>query len=116
VAHALQLPRSPLRVNVLPLVIGPPLGIAHMPLATPLPLPARITVEFLPALDWTDQGPALADDAEAVDARYVETLTTMRKALDRLRAETPHPLLSGSGHLLRDLQHGVISTAKRMVV
>jgi 1-acyl-sn-glycerol-3-phosphate acyltransferase len=115
VAHALRLSRTPLRMNVLPLVIGPPFGIAHMPLATPLPMPATIRVEFLPALEWKDRDPAQADKDEVVDALYAETLTTMRAALDRLRAETPHPLLTGSSHLLRDLEHGVVHAAQRLI-
>ena len=115
VAHALRLSRTPLRMNVLPLVIGPPFGIAHMPLATPLPMPATIRVEFLPALDWKDRDPTQADNDEVVDALYAETLSTMRAALDRLRAETPHPLLTGSGHLLRDLEHGMVHTAQRLI-
>lgn len=115
VAHALQLSRTPLRLNVLPLVIGPPFGIAHMPLATPLPMPAAIRVEFLPPLDWKDRDPTQADNDEVVDALYTETLTTMRAALDRMRAETPHPLLTGSGHLLREIEHGMVHTAQRLI-
>jgi 1-acyl-sn-glycerol-3-phosphate acyltransferase len=115
VARALQLPRTPLRMNVLPLVIGPPLGIAHLPLAAPIPMPSRITLEFLPALDWMDRDPAQADDEAVVDARYTETLTTMRAALERLRAGTPHPLLTGTGQLLRELEHGMLQAARRLV-
>jgi len=89
-----------LRIKVFPILIGPPFGITSA-LAPPLPLPAAITVEFLPALDWADIGPEGADDEDVVERCYREITDLMQATLDRLRAEHPHPLLRGVTHLLR---------------
>jgi 1-acyl-sn-glycerol-3-phosphate acyltransferase len=97
-AHVLGLDR--LRIKVFPILFGPPFGITSV-LTPPLPLPAAITVEFLPALDWEDIGPEKAEDDEVVEKCYREITGLMQAALDRLRAEHPHPLLRGVTHLLR---------------
>ena len=52
-ATALGLNR--LRINVFPILLSP-FGLTSI-LTPPLPLPAAITVEFLPALDWSGRGP-----------------------------------------------------------
>jgi 1-acyl-sn-glycerol-3-phosphate acyltransferase len=50
-----------LRINVFPLMVGLPFGVMSA-LTPPPPLPAHLTLEFLPPLDWTTYGPAAADD------------------------------------------------------
>lgn len=85
-----------LRIKVFPIVLGP-LGLA--PIVT-LPMPSAITVEFLPALDWSRYGPAGAADEETVTRCYDEIMATMQSALDRLHAEQPHPVLRGWSNLL----------------
>lgn len=87
-----------LRIKVFPLVMGPPLGITTM-LAPPLPLPSAVTVEFLPAIDWSGLGTGAAEDAETVERCFDEVVGTMQVALDRLRRENPHPLLRGCTRL-----------------
>jgi hypothetical protein len=96
-ATALGLNR--LRINVFPILLGP-FGLTSI-LTPPLPLPAAITVEFLPALDWSGRGPDGADDPAVVDGCYAEITANMQSALDRLRAEHPHPVLRGVTKLVR---------------
>lgn len=98
-AHALGL--NQLRIKVFPVLLGPPFGL-NSALTPPLPLPAAITVEFLPSLDWASLGPEAAEDEAVVDDCYREITSLMQLALDRLRAEHPHPVLRGLSHLLRN--------------
>ena len=72
-----------LRIKVFPFLAGPPFGITSV-LTPPLPMPAQLTVEFLPALDWSRYGPDAADDSEAVSACYEDITGRMQAALDRL--------------------------------
>ncbi len=97
-AHVLGLER--LRIKVFPILFGPPFGINSF-LTPPLPLPAAITVEFLPALDWADIGAEGAEDEAVVEHCYRDITSLMQLTLDRLRAEHPHPLLRGVTHLLQ---------------
>jgi 1-acyl-sn-glycerol-3-phosphate acyltransferase len=96
IARALGLNR--LRIKVFPLALGPPLGVTTM-LFPPLPLPSAVTLEFLPALDWSGLGAGAAGDPEAVERCFEEVVATMQAALDRLRRENPHPLLRGCSRL-----------------
>ena len=96
-AHALGLNR--LRINVFPILLGP-FGLTSI-LTPPLPLPAAITVEFLPALDWSGSGPDAVDDPAVVDDCYAEITGIMQAALDRLRADHPHPVMRGMANLAR---------------
>lgn len=86
-----------LRINVFPIVVGPPFGL--VPLVAP-PMPAAITVEFLPALDWSTYGPEAADDHAVVTRCYEEITATMQSALDRLHREHRHPVALGCSNLL----------------
>ncbi len=108
VARRLHLPNSPLRMNVLPVIFAPPFGVVLAPSPYPPPLPAAVTVEFLPALSWSALGADAAEDPAIVDACYTETVATMQAALDRLSAERPHPLLSGGTQLVRGLGRGMV--------
>ncbi len=98
-ARALGL--NKLRIEVFPILLGPPFGL-NSALTPPLPLPAAITVEFLPPLDWARFGPEAAEDEAVVDSCYCEITSLMQLALDRLRAEHPHPVFRGLSHLLRN--------------
>ena len=71
-------------------------GVAPVVLP-PLPLPTKVTVDFLPGLDWSADGPGAADDPEQVQVRYDETIRVLQAGLDALGAERPHPLLSRFG-------------------
>lgn len=87
-----------LRIDVLPLLLGPPLGLT--PILTP-PMPAAITVEFLPPMGWHHLGPDAATDDAVVDRCYREISATMQTALDRLHRELAPPLAAGLANLLR---------------
>lgn len=96
-ARAMRL--NKLRVNVFPIMAGPPFGVVTV-LTPPLTLPAAITVQFLPPLDWSRYGPDAASDLDVVQACYDETTAVMQAAMDRLAAERPHPLTTGVTRLL----------------
>ena len=87
-----------LRVNVFPILAGPPFGVTSL-LMPPPPLPAHLTVEFLPAFDWTGYGPGAADDTRIVSACYEDITDRMQAALGRLSAEYPHPVLQGCSRI-----------------
>jgi 1-acyl-sn-glycerol-3-phosphate acyltransferase len=91
VARALGLSR--VKVHVMPFLLGVPFGVAPI-LLPPVPLPTKVTVDFLEPLDWSTHGPGAADDEIAVQACYDEITGLLQTGLDRLRAERPHPLLS----------------------
>jgi 1-acyl-sn-glycerol-3-phosphate acyltransferase len=95
IARLLRL--SGLRVKVLPVMLGP---LGPTVVLAPPPLPAQITVEFLPALDWRARGPGAADDPATVRACYEEITTAMQAAMDRLAAERPHPVAAGTARLV----------------
>lgn len=86
------------RINVFPFLAGFPLGVTSV-LTPPLPMPAQLTVEFLPALDWSGYGPAAADDPAVVSACYDDITSKLQVALNRLSAERPYPVLLGWSRL-----------------
>jgi 1-acyl-sn-glycerol-3-phosphate acyltransferase len=88
-----------LRIKVFPLALGP-FGLTSM-LAPPPPLPSAITVEFLPALDWSRFGPEAADDDGLVSECYEQITGVMQEALSRLQHERPHPVARGMVGLAR---------------
>jgi 1-acyl-sn-glycerol-3-phosphate acyltransferase len=87
-----------LRIKVFPVMAGLPFGIMSA-LTPPLPMPAHLTLEFLPALDWTAYGPGAADDVRVVSACYADITGRLQAALDRLAAEYPRPVLEGCSRL-----------------
>lgn len=86
------------RINVFPILAGFPFGVTSV-LTPPLPMPAQLTLEFLPPLDWTGYGPGAADDMDIVSACYEDITGRMQSALTRLSAEHPHPVLLGCSRL-----------------
>ena len=94
-ARALGLPS--VRIKVFPFLAWP-LGISSV-LTPPPPMPAQLTLEFLPPLDWTRYGAGSADDPAAVAACYADITGRMQAALDRLAAERPYPVLAGTASL-----------------
>jgi 1-acyl-sn-glycerol-3-phosphate acyltransferase len=79
------------RVNVFPIMLGVPFGIAPVFVPT-VPLPAKVLAEVLDPLDWSAHGGDAADDPDVVRACYEEITTRMQQALDRLVREVPHPV------------------------
>jgi 1-acyl-sn-glycerol-3-phosphate acyltransferase len=89
-----------LHVNVFPIVWNIPFGPA--PAFVPsLTLPSKVSVEIGEPLDWTRFGPDAAHDPVIVRRCYDEITTRMQATLDRLAAETPHPILSRVAALRR---------------
>lgn len=82
-----------LRINVMPIVAGPPWGIAPVQLPT-LPLPAKVTARVCDPIDWSHLGPEAADDPEVLRHCYEEVLGRMQANMDELVAELPHPVLA----------------------
>jgi 1-acyl-sn-glycerol-3-phosphate acyltransferase len=103
-----------LRVNVFPFLAGFPFGVASA-LTPPLPMPAHLTLEFLPALDWTGHGPGAADDAVVLSACYDDITGRLQAALDRLSAEHPYPVLLGASRLAARAAAGAIQRATNML-
>lgn len=89
-ARAIGLDR--LRINVFPMVLGLPFGLAPAGLPT-LPLPTKITVQLLDPLDWTAWY-GREDDPGVVHRCYEETVAVLQEGLDTLVSEVPNTLLA----------------------
>jgi 1-acyl-sn-glycerol-3-phosphate acyltransferase len=81
-----------LRVQIFPLIIGPPWGIAPINMVT-WPLPAKVTSRVCEPFDWSGLGPDAADDPHAVRQCYEELLGRMQATMDELVDAQPHPVL-----------------------
>jgi 1-acyl-sn-glycerol-3-phosphate acyltransferase len=80
------------RINVMPLVLGPPFGV--VPGGSAWPLSAKITVELCEPIDCsTRYGPEAAEHDVVVRACYEELTTTMQAVLDRLVRARRFPIL-----------------------
>jgi 1-acyl-sn-glycerol-3-phosphate acyltransferase len=88
-----------LRINVMPIVAGPPWGIAPVQLPT-LPFPAKVTARVCEPIDWSHLGSEAADDLELVRHCYEEVLGRMQANLDELVEELPHPVMTRIGTAL----------------
>jgi 1-acyl-sn-glycerol-3-phosphate acyltransferase len=87
-AKLLQLDRL-FRLKVLPVSIAVPWGLNVGDMLGHIPLPAKITVEVLPAIDLREQfGP----DPD-VDEVYEYVTTTMQETLDALASERRLPIV-----------------------
>ncbi len=86
-ARALRLDR--LRVKVLPVSLGPPFGLNLLDLPGRIPLPAKITIEVLPALEVEGHPRSDADRSRI----YEEVTDEMQGALDRLAEERTVPVV-----------------------
>jgi 1-acyl-sn-glycerol-3-phosphate acyltransferase len=87
-ATALQLDRA-LRLKVLPVSIGPPLGVNLLDLPGRFPLPAKITLQVLEPIDLRGRFGAEPDHDEVYDA----VTSDMQDALTRLDEERTVPVL-----------------------
>ena len=80
-ASTLQLNRL-LRLKVLPVVIGPPFGVTVLDLPGRIPLPSKITIRALPALDLRERlgaNPDLEEGCRLVTDTMQRTLTRLAK-------------------------------------
>jgi 1-acyl-sn-glycerol-3-phosphate acyltransferase len=87
-ARLLQLDKLS-RIKVLPVSIGPPLGINLLDLPGRLPLPAKIKVQVLPPIDLRER---YGDDPDA-DTAYEEVTAEMQEALSALDEERSLPVV-----------------------
>lgn len=81
IARALALPRR-IRSSVFPICLSLPWGLTsgYVPF---LPLPAQISISFLPPVSW-DLDPDAAGDERIVEGCYREIESLMQRELDRL--------------------------------
>jgi 1-acyl-sn-glycerol-3-phosphate acyltransferase len=77
------------RIKVLPVSIGPPFGINLLDLPGRLPLPAKITIQVMPAVDLEERFGPKPDP----DDVYDELTGDMQDALDELSEERTLPLV-----------------------
>lgn len=82
-----------LRINVMPIVAGPPWGLAPAQVPT-WPLPAKVTARVCKPIEWSHLGPEAAEDPVVVQRCYEEVLGRMQANLDELVEELPHPILA----------------------
>ncbi|MEA2420882.1 MAG: hypothetical protein QOE60_3088 [Thermoleophilaceae bacterium] len=87
-AKFLQLDRL-FRLKVLPISIAVPWGLNIGDILGHVPLPAKITIEVLPAIDLREQFGPQPD----VDEVYDHVTTTMQETLDALAAERRLPII-----------------------
>ncbi len=81
-----------LRVEVAPITLSFPLGIAlHVTPLQHIPLPAKIRTEFLEPI-YFEGNPALADDPEYVQRMYVEIETRIQAGMDKLAKRRKFPI------------------------
>jgi 1-acyl-sn-glycerol-3-phosphate acyltransferase len=78
-----------LRLKVLPILIAPPWGLDIGDLLPRIPLPAKVTIEVLPAIDLAEQFGPEPD----VDDVYDHIVRAMQDALDSLAAERRFPII-----------------------
>jgi 1-acyl-sn-glycerol-3-phosphate acyltransferase len=77
------------RIKVLPVSIGPPLGINLLDLPGRIPLPAKITIQVLPPVDLRERYGANVD----IDAAYEQITTDMQAELSGLSEERVLPVV-----------------------
>jgi 1-acyl-sn-glycerol-3-phosphate acyltransferase len=77
------------RLKVLPISLGPPWGLNVGDMLGHLPLPAKITIEALPAIDLRREFGADPD----IDEVYDHLVRLMQETLDALAAERRFPVL-----------------------
>jgi 1-acyl-sn-glycerol-3-phosphate acyltransferase len=88
IAKRLQLDRL-LRLKVFPAQLGPPFGLTVLDLPLRVPLPAKITVRVLPAIDLRER---LGPEPD-LDEAYELVTATMQKALHELADERTLPVI-----------------------
>jgi 1-acyl-sn-glycerol-3-phosphate acyltransferase len=77
------------RIKVLPVSIGPPLGINLLDLPGRIPLPAKITIQVLPPIDLRER---FGDDVDQ-EAAYEQITAEMQDSLSELSEERTLPVV-----------------------
>jgi 1-acyl-sn-glycerol-3-phosphate acyltransferase len=78
-----------LRIKVFPLTLGLPFGINPGPMIPHFPLPSKIVIQCLPAIEITKKD---VSDAN-VKATYDKVVNVFQKGLDKLARERKRPVL-----------------------
>jgi 1-acyl-sn-glycerol-3-phosphate acyltransferase len=102
-AHALHL-KELLRLEVLPVFLCLPWGIAIGPYELHAPLPSKIRIRVLPQIRF-DLPPAAADDAATVRALAERVRGTMQAALDDLARVRDYGVRARLGELVQTVRH-----------
>jgi 1-acyl-sn-glycerol-3-phosphate acyltransferase len=87
-ASALRLDRA-LRLKVLPVALGPPLGLTLLDLPLRVPVPSKISIQVLDPIDLASE---LGEDGD-VDDGYELVTTTMQETLSELADERTLPVV-----------------------
>jgi 1-acyl-sn-glycerol-3-phosphate acyltransferase len=87
-ARLLRLDRT-MRLKVLPILIAPPWGLDIGDFIPRIPLPAKVTIEVLPAIDLAEEFGSEPD----VDEVYDHVTRLMQETLDALAAERRFPVI-----------------------
>jgi hypothetical protein len=77
------------RIKVLPVAIAPPFGISVLDLPPRVPLPAKVTIEVLPAIDLVERFGTNPRHEHVYD----EITGEMQEALSELQAERTLPVI-----------------------
>lgn len=77
------------RIKVLPVALGPPFGATLLDLPARIPLPAKITIQVLPAIDLTERFGPEPDQDEV----YAVVTAEMQAALSALQDERTLPVV-----------------------
>ena len=77
-----------MRLKVLPILIAPPWGLDIGDFVPRIPLPAKVTIEVLPAIDLVEE---FGEDPD-LDEVYDHVTTLMQETLDTLAAERRLPV------------------------
>ena len=93
------------RIKVLPVSIGPPLGVNLLDLPGRIPLPAKITIQVLPPVDLRERYGTSVDVDAAYDADHDGHAGRAHRA--QRGARTPRRRLT-SESLLRPQQHAIL--------
>lgn len=80
-----------LRGATIPIVLGPPFGIALEITPMHLPMPAKIRTEFLDPIE-VDHDPERLDDQDYVDDVYDRVQATIQDGMDRLAKRRRFPI------------------------
>jgi len=90
-ARVLRLDRL-VRLKVLPVSVSIPWGV--LPGFLPgIPLPAKVTIQLCPPIDWRHLPSDAADDPTVIDQCYEEVVSTMQHTLNDLAARRRLPVL-----------------------
>ena len=83
--------KKKLRAVTMPIVLGVPFGLTIETIPTHLPLPAKIRTELLDPIH-VDKDPERVNDREYVDSIYLEVMSAIQDAMDRLAKQRRFPI------------------------